>query len=278
MIYGTRRGTRRDMRRDMRRYPRLIRLFIKNSLLIELEYRVNFIGLMLLSLVDATWSIGGALLFYSHRATIGGWTFDQALVVIGLYFLAYGFVDVVLRPNIDDMVEAIRTGTMDFVLVKPVNSQVHATLRHYRFQKLSSVAVGLAIIVYALIRLHQVPGVGQVLLFILLCGGAMVLLYSAMTMLATLSFWLVDVSNIEEFIVGFLEAGRFPSDAFPELVRGLLTFVVPIAFITTVPAEVLLGRLTPPFVLYGWIIALALLAASIGLWRVALRHYTSASS
>ena len=262
----------------MRRHLRLIRLFFDNSLLVELEYRVNFVGLLLLSLIDAAWSVGGALLFYSHRATIGGWSFHQVLVVIGLYFLAYGFVDVVMRPNIDDIVEHIRTGSMDFVLVKPVNSQVHATLRRYRFQKLSNVAVGLGIIIYALVQLRVSPSIGQIGLFIVLCVGAMVLLYSAMTLLSTLAFWLVDVTNIDDFIVGFLEAGRFPSDAFPEPVRGLITFVVPIAFITTVPAEVLLGKLTPGLVAYGWIIALALLAASISLWKVAVRHYSSASS
>jgi ABC-2 type transport system permease protein len=244
----------------------------------ELEYRVNFIGLLFLSLIDAVWSIGGALLFYSHRATIGGWTFNQCLIVIGLYFLAYGFVDVVMRPNIDDIVEHIRTGTMDFVLVKPINSQMHATLRRFRFQKLSSVAVGCSIIIYALIQLHQAPDIGQLLLFMCVCMGSMVLLYSAMTLLATLSFWLVDVTNIDDFIVGFLEAGRFPADAFPEPVRKIITFVIPIAFITTIPAEVLLGRLTLALVVYGWAIALLLLAASIGLWRVALQHYTSASS
>lgn len=262
----------------MKRYITLIRLFIKTSLLAELEYRVNFIGLLLMAVVDAAWSIGGALLFFSHRATIGGWTFHEALVVNGLYFLAYGFVDVVMRPNIDDLVQHIRTGTLDFVLVKPINAQMHATLRRFSMNKLSSVAVGFAIIIYALIQLRQSPSLGQLALFVLLAAGAAVLLYAAMTILATLSFWLVDITNIDEAVVGFLGAGRYPVAAFPEPLRGLLTFVVPIAFITTVPAEVLLGRLSPPFVLFGWIMALALLALGAGLWKVAVRYYSSASS
>ena len=108
--------------------------------------------------------------------------------------------------------------------------------------------------------------------------GAAVLLYAAMVMLATMSFWLVDIGGIDEAVVGFLEAGRYPVAAFPEPLRGLLTFVVPIAFVTTVPAEVLLGRLTPQFALYGWIMAVLLLVASVLLWKVAVRHYSSASS
>ena len=260
------------------RYLRLVRLFLKNSLLVELEYRINFIGLFFMSILDAVWSVGGALLFYSHRSTIGGWTFHEALVVIGLYFLAYGFVDSVVRPNIDDMVEHIRTGTMDFILTKPVDSQVHATLRRYRFQKFSGIVVGLAIIIYALAQLRATPTLEQAILFVLLSGGAAILLYAAMIILGTVSFWAVDVSNIDDFITGFLEAGRYPSAAFPEPVRGLITFVIPIAFITTVPAEVILGKLTPQFVFYGWLFALILLFGSVLFWKVALRHYSSASS
>ena len=262
----------------MKRYLRLLALFFKNSLQVDMEYRVNFAGLLFMSLMDATWSVGGAVLFYSHRSSIGGWSFNETLVVIGLYFLAYGFVDMAVRPNIDDIVEHIRTGTMDFVLGKPVDSQVHATLRRYRFQKVASLLIGAAIIVYALAQLRAAPGAGQIALFIVLCAGGAVLLYSAMTILGTLSFWLVDISNIDEFIVGFLEAGRYPSDAFPEPVRGFITFVVPIAFITTVPAEVVLGKLTPQFVLYGWVFAALLLLGSVAMWRAAVRHYNSASS
>ena len=262
----------------MTRALTLLRLFIKTSLLAELEYRVNFVGLLLMSAMDAAWSIGGALLFYSHRASIGGWSFHEALVVNGLYFLAYGFVDVVVRPNIDELVQHIRTGTLDFVLTKPLNSQAHATLRRYSLNKLSSVVGGLAIIIYALVQLRQSPCVAQLALFALLAVGAGVLLYSTMVILGTLSFWLVDIGGIDEAVVGFLEAGRYPRAACPETLRGLLTFVVPIAFITTVPAEVLLGRLAPEFVLYGWIMAAALLVAAVVFWKVALRHYSSASS
>jgi ABC-2 type transport system permease protein len=262
----------------MAKYLRLILIFLKNSLQIEMEYRVNFAGLFIMSILDAVWSVGGAILFYSHRASIGGWVFNEALVVIGLYFLAYGFVDSALRPNIDALVEHIRTGTLDFVLAKPINSQVHVTLRNYRFQKLSSVFMGGVIIVYALVQLRQSPTFEQVALFVLLCAGAALLLYAAMTLLCTVSFWAIDISNIDDFITGFLEAGRYPAQAFPEPIRGLITLVVPIAFITTVPAEVILGKLTPQFLFYGWMFAILLSALSVFLWKVAVRHYSSASS
>ncbi len=262
----------------MRRYLGLLRLFAQNSLLTSLEYRVNFAGALLISLLDALWAIGGALLFYTHRSTIGGWTFHEALIVIGMFFVASGFVDAVMQPNVRDVIEAVRTGAMDYVLIRPVNAMFHATLRRLRFDKCSSLLVGALLIGYALLQLRLRPAPEQWLLFILLSLAAIALLYALMAALAALCFWVVDIANIDELVMGALETARFPAQAFPEPLRGLISFVIPIAFISTAPAEALLGRLTPALALYGLAFAAAALWLSARAWRRAVAHYTSASS
>jgi ABC-2 type transport system permease protein len=261
-----------------RRYLRLLRLFWTNSLLANLEYRVNFAGALLMSLLDAMWAVGGALLFYSHRSVIGGWSFHEALIVIGLFFVASGFLDTVMQPNMRDMVEAVRTGSMDYVLIRPINVMFHATLRRYRFEKLSGLLVGAVLIGYALFQLRLWPGLGQWIGFVALGLAAMALLYALMALLSALCFWVVDIANIDELVFGLLEAARFPAQAFPEPARGLISFVIPIAFISTVPAEALLGRLTPGLALYGLACAGVALFLSARAWRAAVSSYTSASS
>ena len=86
------------------------------------------------------------------------------------------------------------------------------------------------------------------------------------------------LENVMELLYTFFEAGRFPITIFPTWVRILLTFVVPTAFITTVPASVLLGRLGGVFVLYSLGVTAALCTVSVLFWRYAVRHYSSASS
>ena len=103
-------------------------------------------------------------------------------------------------------------------------------------------------------------------------------LYSLWFMLGATSIWFVKIYNVTEVLRGLLEAGRFPMAAYPVAFRFFFTFVVPVAFLTTVPAETLLGR-----VAIGWIVgagglAIALLFFSNVFWRFALRFYTSASS
>ena len=172
--------------RCLLRYLSLLWLFIHNSLLANLEYRVNFAAALFMSLLNALWAVGGALLFYTHRTTIGGWTFHETLIVIGLFFIASGFVNAVMQPNVRDVIEAVRSGTMDYTLIRPINPMFHATLRRFRFEKLSGLLVGMVLIGYALTQLRLWPALERWLVFGLLGLAAVALLYALMAALAAL--------------------------------------------------------------------------------------------
>lgn len=104
------------------------------------------------------------------------------------------------------------------------------------------------------------------------------MLYSLWFILGTSSIWFVKVANATEVLRALLEAGRFPSQAFPAAYRFVFTFIVPVAFLTTVPAEAALGRLNLSTLGLALLIATGLLVASRLFWRFALKSYTSASS
>jgi ABC-2 type transport system permease protein len=106
----------------------------------------------------------------------------------------------------------------------------------------------------------------------------LIMLYSVWIGLITSAFWFVRVGNISELLMSFFEAGRFPVTVFDGVIRFVLTFIVPIAFMTTFPAAVLLGKFSWRYVWIGCLLASALFGLSVWFWRFALRHYTSASS
>jgi ABC-2 type transport system permease protein len=105
-----------------------------------------------------------------------------------------------------------------------------------------------------------------------------VILYSLWFILGATSIWFVKVYNATEVLKGLLEAGRYPMVAYPTAYRFFFTFVVPVAFLTTVPAEAMLGRSQIPWFIGAAVLALALFWVSTWFWRFALRFYTSASS
>ena len=262
----------------MLRYFRVWTVFYKAALLADLEYRANFISNLVLSVVSLTWSVVGASVFFLHTDHLGDWTLHELYIVLGLFVLILGCVDAFLTPNVQDFMEHIRLGTMDFILLKPINSQVHTSLRRLNVWRLTDVVLGASLVLYAVGQLDSRPQPLHILYFLLLLGCALLIMYSLVMLLITSAFWFVQLENIMELLFTFYEAGRFPVTIFPGWVRVILTFVVPIAFVTTIPASVLLARLDGVFVAYAVLVAAALLTASVLFWNYAIRHYSSASS
>jgi ABC-2 type transport system permease protein len=262
----------------MVRYVRLLLAFYKSSILTELEYRTNFLINAGQSVFWLCWSIFGLGIFFSHSPSIGGWSYNEALIVVGLYTFFNGFMSAVLRPNITRIVEHIQKGTLDFVLLKPVDSLFMSSLREIVIWRAVDMLLGGLIIGVALGRLEWELNLLALLFFALLLAAAAVMIYSLWIVLITLAFWFVRVDNITEIFNATFEAGRYPVQIFPGWMRAGLTFFIPIAFITTFPAASLIGRLPWEYGLYAGALAGALLLGATRFWRFALRHYTSASS
>lgn len=110
----------------------------------------------------------------------------------------------------------------------------------------------------------------------LACGLA--ILYSLWFVLSATSIWFVKVWNATEVLRSVLAAGRYPMSAYPPALRLVFTVVVPVAFLTTVPAQAILGLAEPRWLLASGLMAVLALGVSRTFWRFALRHYTSASS
>ncbi|MCB2147745.1 MAG: ABC-2 family transporter protein [Deltaproteobacteria bacterium] len=260
------------------RYLRLLSIFYRNSLYTEMEYRANFIANFFMSAFWLAFAILGLHVFFYHRDQIGAWGYYEAMLVVGFYSLFNGLIEALLQPNLSRVIEQIRMGTFDFVLIKPVNSQFMASLRHLSIWKLADVAMGLGICVYAMVRLGLVPSMGDLIAGagFVLCGA--VILYSIWLMMVTSAFWFVRIDNISELFTAIYETGRFPVSVYPSWMRGVLTFVVPIAFITTFPAAALLGRAKVPLLWVALLLAAGLFCGCVCFWRYAVKRYSSASS
>jgi ABC-2 type transport system permease protein len=260
----------------MKRYVKVLRLFWSTAIAAELEYRLNFVIATLSSLGNLIGSLFGLFLFYRTGYTFQGWNWDEALVLLGIFTLLQGFSATFLVPNLNRIVEQVQQGTLDFVLLKPIGSQFWLSARTVSPWGLPDVVFGGVLIAYAGRRLGL--GFSNYLLSVLPILFGIASLYSLWFMLGATSIWFVKIYNVTEVLRGLLEAGRFPMVAYPAAYRFFFTFVVPVAFLTTVPAEAMLGRSPVIWLVGAGGLALGLLIASTIFWRFALRFYTSASS
>jgi ABC-2 type transport system permease protein len=260
----------------MPRYLKVLRLFWSTALAAEMEYRINFIISAFSSLGNLVGSIFGLFLFYRTGYTFTGWSWEAALVVLGFFTLLQGFASTFLAPNLNQIVRHVQEGTLDFVLLKPIRSQFWLSLHTLSPWGIPDLIVGLLIIVYAGTKLNL--GIDKYLLTIFPLACSVVILYSLWFILGATTIWFVKIYNVTEVLRGFLEAGRYPITSYPAAYRFFFTFVVPVTFLTTVPAQSMLGQIQFTWLLGAGFLAVILFFISTQFWRFALRFYTSASS
>ncbi len=195
---------------------------------------------------------------------------------MGLFTLLQGFSATFLVPNLNSIVTQVEQGTLDFVLLKPISSQFWLSTKTISPWGLPDLLFGTILIIYAGNNLG-LAWYNYLASLIPLSFG-IVILYSLWFILGATSIWFVKVYNVTEVLRGFLEAGRYPMVAYPAIYRFFFTFVVPVAFLTTVPAQAMLDRSELTWSIGAAILAGILFIFSIFFWRFALRFYTSASS
>jgi ABC-2 type transport system permease protein len=260
----------------MQRYIHLIRIFWSTAIAAELEYRINFLIAALTSLGGLVGSLFGLFLFYRTGYTFAGWRWEEALIVVGVFTLLEGFSSTFLAPNLNRIVRHVQEGTLDFVLLKPISSQFWLSTHTISPWGIPDLIFGLTTILYAGARLGLTPA--AYLASLVPLGFGLAVLYSLWFILGATSIWFVKIYNVTEVLRGLLEAGRYPMAAYPATYRFFFTFVVPVAFLTTIPTETMLGRSEWGWTLAAGALAIALLFAARSFWRFALRFYTSASS
>jgi ABC-2 type transport system permease protein len=258
---------------------RVLRAYVSVGAANLLQYRVDFLVALLNAVIGLVTAVLALSVVFSATDELGGWTRDGLLVLVGVHFFLSGLIGLVIRPSMEALMEGIRLGTFDFLLTKPADAQLLASAQVVAPQAATDVVVGVGVITVAVSRLPS--GVGPVELgwFALLLGAGLVIVYSFVLILSTCAFWLVRLENVLViFSTVFGSAGRWPVTIFPGWLRAFLTFVVPVAFAVTVPAQALTGTLVGGTALAALAVAALFFAVARLFWRFALRHYTGASA
>ncbi len=260
------------------RYLKLFGVYFRIGAMGEMQYRLNFFVQLFQSVVQLGTALGALAVVFSYTHTLGGWLPDEVLALVGVYTLVGGLIGLVVYPSLEQFITSVRDGTLDFTLIKPVDAQMVISLYSVDIWKLIDIGLGIALLIVSLARLGERVGVAEAALFIgmLITGGAII--YSVWIVLATLSFWFVRVENILEIFRSLYEAGRWPISLYPPWLRFILSFIVPVAFVTSVPVEALTGRLTAGTLGVAALLAALRLAVSRLFWRIGLRQYSGTSA
>ncbi len=262
------------------RVLRLIPGFMRVSFLEEAAYRSNFFIALLSSILNLVTGVLGIIVLFGQINTIHGWDLTSTLALLGVYLIVTALRGLFIAPGLEalaGMDGEIWSGKFDFVILRPLNTQAFVSLRKWRLYALFDLMLGLGVFFTAVSRLSGGLTAGRLAAFIitLICGVS--ILYAILLIFSALVFWSPGVLFTWIFD-GLLQMARYPMGMYPGWLKLVLTWVVPVGLITTVPAEALTGALNPWMLAASLGLAIVLMAAGSKLFLKGLRRYSSASS
>lgn len=261
------------------RYGTIYAALWKYSVVREMQFKVNFILWIIVELLWFALQLTFIAVIYSHTDRIGDWTKWQVVFLMGTSTFIQQLFSALLLTNLVQLSELIRKGTLDFMLLLPVNTRFLISLRQVDLGGFVNAAVACAVMVYAAMQLNLSPTFGQIVGFLLLVVGGLIIHYSLLLMLASSSFWTVRAQGIVWGYYNLFNIARLPDAAFRGTFKAFFTFVLPMLLVANVPAKLVTEKLeTPLEVLLLVGLSVALFAISEAVWRWSVRHYTSASS
>ncbi|MCA3010820.1 MAG: ABC-2 family transporter protein [Myxococcaceae bacterium] len=262
----------------MRRAASLVLVQLRASVMLAAQYRLDFV---LDLLIGAFWTVAAVLplvVVYrgSSKAGVPGWTFGETLLVVGCFITLQAVIDGAISPSLTSVLDHVRKGTLDFVLLKPHDAQLLVSTARFHPWRVAGLVHAGVVFAVGFSEVGRGPALSGVAQALVLLTASTLLLYSLWLLIVSVSFFAVKVDNLGSLFTSIFDAARWPAPVFRGAFRVVFTFVIPLVVMTTFPAEALLGRLPGTTLAASVLGALGFGFAARVVWKASLARYTSA--
>jgi ABC-2 type transport system permease protein len=263
------------------RYLRLVKYFMLSSAQTDLAYRANLAIGLLNSLLNLIVGVLGLVVLFSQVKTLNGWTFASTLALLGVYLTISAVRGWFIGPSLEVLagIEGdVWSGRFDFTLLRPINTQFFVSVRQWSWFAVIDLALGLGVIVVAALTSASIQSGGaQIFSFLIAAMASVAVLYAILLIFTALVFWSPGLLFTWVFDA-IMQLARYPIGIYPGWLQFVLTWIIPVAIMTTIPAAALTGDIQP-IVLIGCVaLAVILFVAASILFHIGVKRYNSASS
>ena len=269
-------GVTKPMVVNPMRYLKIFLYQTRTSLLLLLQYRFEFFVGFLMAGFWALSALIPLFVVFQNKQAIAGWNWPETLLVAGWFNLLKGLQSTLIRPSMQQAVEHVRKGTLDFFLIKPVDAQFLISTARFDFRELNGFLVGCIILAVGLWNLSFTPSLINLMiaLFLLICGA--LILYAIWIMVMSLAFIFIRVDNLTHLFSSIYDVARWPSTIYHGVFAFVFTFVLPFAVMTTFPTLALLDKLGFHQVLGATVGTAIFMILCRWVWKSCLLRYTGA--
>jgi ABC-type uncharacterized transport system, permease component len=247
------------------------------SLRRSMAHRVNFAFDIAQSLVGILAVLATTLAIYYQTDMLAGWSKPQALVLVGIYSIVAGVRSAFIDPSLTRMVSTIRDGSLDDALLQPAPSWFTVSCREHAPFALGQAILGAGILIVGVSGLPSPPGLANVLATIVLTGCAVAISWAFSLAVACLGFWFARF-ELGPLTASLWDVGRYPAEVYRQPVRTIVTYLVPLAGMITVPASALARTSAWYALVSGLALTACFVFLAMLLFRQGVKRYTGATS
>jgi ABC-2 type transport system permease protein len=269
----------RSLLHEIKKHLRLYILFLKFSVMSQMEYRTNFIGNLSMEVGYLCVKLSYVVVVYRSGSTINGLTPDEILLFIGTFITLTGVYAGLFMLNNFGLRTKIKDGDLDLLITKPVSLQFMATLRSADLTIFSvDVIAGIIIVITAWARLSIPVTIINVSGYVGLLMISGLVSYSLFLLPQILSFWLLNTSAIAEITDLFWDFNSMPMEIYTAWIKAVGVFIIPIFVVTNFPPLFVLKIMPSGYFAWALVLPLVLLYVVRFVWKQGLKSYSSASS
>lgn len=279
---------------ETRKYLAVFVTFMRNSLLREMTFRSHFVIESIASLSWPLMNLGFYKLIFLYTREIGantGWGEYEFYAFLSTTMIVNSLVQAFFMPNCEEFSELIRTGGLDFALLKPIDTQFLVSLQRVSWSSLANLLLGVGLLIVSVIALTTraespvgiPPWAFLAYPLFVICGVA--ILYSLMIALSAMSIWMGRNQSLYDFWFYITNFSRYPMEIYSgkwgSPLRFGFTYVIPVLVVVNVPARILAQPLRADnagLALFTLVATVVSLAVSRWVFQKALFQYRSASS
>lgn len=263
----------------LRRYWRYYQAVVRYSLKGMMAYRLDFFLRFLFIICYFILSIGFLAVVFSKVNSILGWTRQEAYLFMAVYQLIWSIGYIFFFQCLRDVSwDLVRTGNLDFILLRPLNSRFQLSFSKPSFNDLISLIPSLFLFYWVLGQLHLALKFWNILFFLTAFLLAEIIYYLFAFIIASLSLFSNRTGHMLEFFDKAVEFSQYPTDIFSGKLYFMFFTIIPLALISFVPSRFLLGKAPLWLLAVPFILSLLLYLVSRYLFGIGLKHYSSASS
>ena len=259
---------------------RLMVISFKTAIQKYLTYPFDFYTRLLQTAISLIGNVGGIAIVYSNIDSVNGWEFYDSITVAGMFMLVQGIKNLFIGPSLSSISGLggdLWTGNFDFIIMRTISSRLYISIKSWDPIAVIDILISIVMIVTSVILSGCSISVGGIVLFFFVFVLGFILLYSIMMIFASVAFWYLGTPLLW-ILNSVMEMGRYPVTFYPRVLRNVLTWILPIGFIITIPSQALIGKVDAMSLGLGMLVTMVFYLFSVWFYNLSVKKYSGASS